>query len=71
MSIEHADFDGIERLALVLGGDIASTFDNPGQVRRDPAPAFVGREWPTSVYGGGWRLLAVLCVLCHCTADMC
>jgi T-complex protein 1 subunit beta len=27
--IEHADFDGIERLAAVTGGDILSTFDNP------------------------------------------
>ncbi|KXZ45398.1 hypothetical protein GPECTOR_55g304 [Gonium pectorale] len=33
MAIEHADFDGIERLALVLGGEIASTFDNPGAVK--------------------------------------
>lgn len=33
MSIEHADFDGIERLALVLGGEIASTFDNPQDVK--------------------------------------
>lgn len=33
MSIEHADFDGIERLALVTGGEIASTFDNPEQVK--------------------------------------
>jgi T-complex protein 1 subunit beta len=33
MSIEHADFDGIERLALVLGGEIASTFDNPRDVK--------------------------------------
>jgi T-complex protein 1 subunit beta len=33
MSIEHADFDGIERLALVTGGDIASTFDHPEHVR--------------------------------------
>lgn len=32
MSIEHADFDGIERLALVTGGEIASTFDHPDQV---------------------------------------
>jgi hypothetical protein len=32
MSIEHADFDGIERLALVLGGEIASTFDSPSEV---------------------------------------
>ncbi|OMP03012.1 Chaperonin Cpn60/TCP-1 [Corchorus capsularis] len=29
LAIEHADFDGIERLALVTGGEIASTFDNP------------------------------------------
>jgi T-complex protein 1 subunit beta len=29
MAIEHADFDGIERLALVTGGQIASTFDDP------------------------------------------
>ena len=29
MAIEHADFDGIERLALVTGGQIVSTFDNP------------------------------------------
>lgn len=27
--IEHADFDGIERLAAVLGSDILSTFDTP------------------------------------------
>lgn len=33
MSIEHADFDGIERLALVLGGEIASTFDDPSNVK--------------------------------------
>ena len=31
-SIEHADFDGVERLALVLGADIVSTFDNPDKV---------------------------------------
>ena len=29
MVIEHADFDGIERLAAVTGGDIVSTFENP------------------------------------------
>jgi len=29
ISIEHADFDGIERLAAVTGGEIASTFDKP------------------------------------------
>lgn len=29
MVIEHADFDGVERLSAVLGSDILSTFDNP------------------------------------------
>ena len=29
MAIEHADFDGIERLAAVTGGEVASTFDHP------------------------------------------
>jgi T-complex protein 1 subunit beta len=29
MVIEHADFDGTERLAAVLGAEILSTFDNP------------------------------------------
>ena len=33
MAIEHADFDGIERLALVTGGDIVSTFDTPESVQ--------------------------------------
>jgi len=33
MSIEHADFDGTERLALVLDADIVSTFDTPEQVK--------------------------------------
>lgn len=32
-SIEHADFDGVERLALVTGAEVASTFDNPESVR--------------------------------------
>lgn len=33
MAIEHADFDGIDRLALVTGGEIVSTFDNPDLVK--------------------------------------
>lgn len=32
MAIEHADFDGIERLAAVTGGEVCSTFDNPDKV---------------------------------------
>lgn len=33
MAIEHADFDGIERLALVLGAEVTSTFDHPEMVK--------------------------------------
>jgi T-complex protein 1 subunit beta len=29
----HADFEGVERLALVLGAEIASTFENPNSIR--------------------------------------
>ena len=33
MAIEHADFEGVERLALVTGGEIVSTFDDPANVK--------------------------------------
>jgi T-complex protein 1 subunit beta len=33
MAIEHADFDGVERLAACTGGEIASTFDHPEMVK--------------------------------------
>jgi len=33
MAIEHADFEGIERLALVTGSEIISTFDAPEKVK--------------------------------------
>lgn len=33
MVIEHADFEGVERLSLVTGGEIASTFDRPNLVK--------------------------------------
>ncbi|PWA14722.1 hypothetical protein CCH79_00019609, partial [Gambusia affinis] len=33
MAIEHADFAGVERLALVTGGEITSTFDHPEMVK--------------------------------------
>jgi len=29
MVIEHADFDGIERIAAATGSEILSTFENP------------------------------------------
>jgi len=32
MCIEHADFEGVERLSLVTGGEIASTFGRPDLV---------------------------------------
>ena len=32
-SIEHADFEGVDRLARVLGCEIASTFDSPELVK--------------------------------------
>lgn len=31
--IAGADFEGVERLALVLGAEIASTFENPSSIR--------------------------------------
>jgi T-complex protein 1 subunit beta len=30
MVIQHADFDGMERLSAVLGAEILSTFDDAG-----------------------------------------
>ncbi len=33
MAIEHADFEGVERLAAVTGGEIVSTFDHPDKVK--------------------------------------
>ncbi|KAH3758606.1 CCT chaperonin beta subunit [Pelomyxa schiedti] len=33
MAIEHADFEGVERLALVTGAEIVSTFDHPELVK--------------------------------------
>ncbi|XP_031552166.1 T-complex protein 1 subunit beta-like isoform X2 [Actinia tenebrosa] len=33
MAIEHADFEGVERLALVLGAEIVSTFGRPDLVK--------------------------------------
>jgi len=38
MAIEHADFDGIERLALVTGGEIVSTFGHPDNVKFSGVP---------------------------------
>ena len=32
--IEHADFEGVERLVLALGGEILSTFDDPSKANQ-------------------------------------
>ena len=67
MGIEHADFDGVERLALVTGGDIVSTFDTPGQVQLGSAEVVeemmigeVRREGIASAADqGGWVGMAL------------
>ena len=33
MAIEHADFDGVDRLSKVTGAEICSTFDHPEAVK--------------------------------------
>lgn len=33
MAIEHADFDGVERLSVVTGAELVSTFDHPELVQ--------------------------------------
>jgi T-complex protein 1 subunit beta len=61
MAIEHADFEGIERLAAVTGGEVVSTFDHPElvtlgecdvieEVRRTSVGRFAdfGFVWETS-----------------------
>lgn len=39
--IEHADFEGVERLALSLGAEILSTFDTPE--RQDQVLGFAAK----------------------------
>lgn len=56
MAIEHADFDGIERLALVTGGEIASTFDDPQNLK-------LGRWNGRGMSGAGVSLSISLFVL--------
>ena len=45
MAIEHADFDGIERLALVTGGEIVSTFGKPELVKVKEIITFLLSFW--------------------------
>jgi T-complex protein 1 subunit beta len=48
MAIEHADFDGMERLSAVLGGQVVSTFDTPETVT-------VGECQTIEQVGGCWN----------------
>jgi hypothetical protein len=67
MAIEHADFDGIERLAAVTGGEIVSTFDHPELVRLGEAK-LIEEVMIGEVRGGegrGWRVGRVRIVAPH------
>ena len=44
-AIEHADFEGVERLSLVTGGEIASAFGHPELVRLGRHD-LIELEWP-------------------------
>merc|ERR1711997_1244761 len=64
MAIEHADFDGIERLALVTGGEIVSTFGNPELVKIGKACSIVLRGATEQILDEAERSLHdALCVL--------
>jgi hypothetical protein len=69
MAIEHADFDGIERLALVTGGEIVSTFGNPElvkigrcdlieQVNTITYPVFILAVWQIRIQSDFWSDVA-------------
>jgi hypothetical protein len=64
MAIEHADFDGIERLALVTGGEIASTFDSADSVRLGSCKLIeeimIGEDRLIHFSGGGERGAALV-----------
>lgn len=55
VAIEHADFDGVERLALVTGGEIVSTFDDPDSVKLGHADlveeAMIGEDTVIRIVG--------------------
>ncbi|KAG7337059.1 chaperonin GroEL [Nitzschia inconspicua] len=74
MAIEHADFDGIERLAAVTGGEVVSTFDNPDKVQLGQCDVLeevvIGEtkvlrfggstlKYPRRIYGGGCTEVAM------------
>ena len=67
LTIEHADFEGVERLALVTGGEIASTFDHPELVKLGKCELIeeimIGEDKVSSL--ARRRLLGTL-ILCPC-----
>jgi T-complex protein 1 subunit beta len=65
VSIEHADFDGIERLAAVTGGEIASTFDRPDLV------ALGECDLIDEIIVGKWRIVWVFCCDVDCRINKC
>lgn len=59
MCIEHADFEGVERLSLVTGGEIASTFDRPDLVKLGHCDVIeeimIGEDTVCALYTEGQR----------------
>lgn len=55
MAIEHADFDGVERLALLTGSEIVSTFDHPDAAKIGTCkliePVMIGEDTLTKFSG--------------------
>lgn len=55
MAIEHADFEGVERLALLTGAEIVSTFDHPEVARIGHCkliePVMIGEDTLTKFSG--------------------
>ena len=76
LTIEHADFEGVERLSLVTGGEIASTFEKPELVRLGHCDLIeeiiIGEDTliKFSGFGGGARACAVCDFACSCLSAL-
>ena len=70
MAIEHADFEGVERLALVTGGEIASTFDMPESVKLGRCElieeVIIGEDKLLKFSGGSLVLRGICAVYVRC-----
>ena len=67
MAIEHADFDGVERLAAVTGGDVVSTFDHPEKVTLGECDILEEVRILYAIYFCGFVEDLFVCV--RCTVD--